>query len=280
MTFALVLISAFLHASWNALIKREPHKDHALIAAAGIGGLFGLGVAIVRAVSSGVAPFATHQSLGWSLVAGTCEQAYFFTLARALDRGPLGPVYTISRGGAVVLVYPLSILLFGEPLTALSTVGSLIVLSGLVVPEWLRDHSAEPMPRQAIAWAVVCACTIAAYHLAYKAALEAGGASSAVFAVSLLFASLINFVRTDRAAVLAYVKRRTFIALSTGVLCGASFLMVIEALAHGGTGFVLTLRNTSVMFAVLLAWAIGEKPRLATTTGAVLVALGAVVMSL
>jgi multidrug transporter EmrE-like cation transporter len=160
-TFALVLISAFLHASWNALIKREPHKDRALIAAAGIGGLFGLGVAIVRAVSSGVPPFATHPSLGWSLVAGTCEQAYFFTLARALDRGPLGPVYTISRGGALVLVYPLSILLFGEPLTALSTAGSLIVLSGLVVPEWLRDHSAEPMPRQAIGWAVVCACTAA-----------------------------------------------------------------------------------------------------------------------
>ena len=280
MTFALVLISAFLHAAWNALIKREPNKDHALTAAAAIGGLFGLAVAIVRGVSSGGTPFATHQSLWWSLLAGAFEQAYFFTLARALDKGPLGPVYTISRGGAVVLVYPLSVLLFAEPLTALSIAGSVIVLTGLIVPECLSHRGAEPMPRQATRWAVACACSIAAYHLAYKASLDAGGASSAVFAVSMLFASLINFVRVDRAAVVAYVKRKTFIALSTGTLCGASFLMVIEALAHGGTGFVLTLRNTSVLFALLLAWTIGEKPRLATTTGAILVALGAVVMSL
>ena len=280
MTFALVLVSAFLHAAWNALIKREPNKDHALIAAAGIGALFGLAVAIVRGVSSGVAPFPTHLSLEWSLLAGAFEQAYFFTLARALDKGPLGPVYTISRGGAVLLVYPLSVLLFAEPLTALSIAGSVIVLTGLVVPEWLGRHGAVPLPRRATLWAVLCACCIAAYHLAYKAALQAGGASSAVFAVSMLFASLINFVRTDRPAVVAYVKRKSLIALSTGVLCGASFLMVIEALANGGTGFVLTLRNTSVLFAVLLARAIGEKPRLATTAGAILVALGAVVMSL
>jgi len=280
LTFALVLISAFLHAAWNALIKREPHKDHALIAAAGIGALFGLAVAIVRGVSSGVAPFATHQSLEWSLLAGAFEQAYFFSLARALDKGPLGAVYTISRGGAVLLVYPLSVLLFAEPLTALSIAGSVIVLFGLVVPEWLGRRGAAPMPRQATLWAVVCACCIAAYHLADKAALEDGGASSAVFAVSMLVASLINFVRTDRPAVIAYVKRKSLIALSTGILCGASFLTVIEALANGGTGYVLTLRNTSVLFAVLLAWAIGEKPRLATTAGAILVALGAVVMSL
>jgi drug/metabolite transporter (DMT)-like permease len=43
---------------------------------------------------------------------------------------------------------------------------------------------------------------------------------------------------------------------------------------------VLTLRNTSVLFAMLLAWAIGERPRWNTSLGASLVALGAILMTL
>ena len=133
MTIALVLISAFLHAAWNALLKREPDKDRALIAAVSVGALLATLDAIVRACVEGVAPFATPPAVLWSLVAGGFEQLYFLGLARALDRGPLGPVYTISRGGAVVVVYPLSVLLFGELVTTASLVGAAIVVSGLVL---------------------------------------------------------------------------------------------------------------------------------------------------
>ena len=65
-----------------------------------------------------------------------------------------------------------------------------------------------------------------------------------------------------------------------GFLSAGSFLILIEALARGGVGFVLTLRNTSVLFALVLAWAIGERPRLATALAAVLVATGAALMTL
>jgi uncharacterized membrane protein len=62
-------------------------------------------------------------------------------------------------------------------------------------------------------------------------------------------------------------------------VCGGSFLILMEALAAGGAGFVLTLRNTSVLFAVGLAWAIGDPPRRPQIAGAVLVAAGAVLMA-
>ncbi len=48
------------------------------------------------------------RALPWGLAAGLGEAAYFFTLARALDIGPLGPVYTISRGASMLLVWPAS----------------------------------------------------------------------------------------------------------------------------------------------------------------------------
>ena len=49
------------------------------------------------------------RSVAWCLAAGTLEAGYFATLARALTRAPLGPVYTIVRG-ALVVAWPISVL--------------------------------------------------------------------------------------------------------------------------------------------------------------------------
>ncbi len=280
MTIALVLVSAFLHAAWNAMLKREADKDRTLIAAVGLGGLLAILVAVARAQLSGEVAFPTLPAFAWALVAGAFEQIYFLGLARALERGPLGPVYTISRGGAVLVVYPASILIFHESLTVGALVGSGLVLVGLVCSG--APSQSKAMVRSATAWAGLCALAIAAYHLAYKAALDAGGASSAVFAASLTFATAINLVRTRRAGrrvIAGLFRDHAPRLIFMGILCGGSFLMLIEALARGGTGYALTLRNTSVLFALGLAWAIGEKPRLGSALGAAFVAAGAIAMT-
>ena len=139
------------------------------------------------------------------------------------------------------------------------------------------------MPLPATLWALVCAAAIAAYHLAYKAALADGGAPSAVFAVSLSVSTALSLFRSGREGRVAAARlvRASPAKISLmGFLSAGSFLILIEALARGGVGFVLTLRNTSVLFALVLAWAIGERPRLATALAAVLVATGAALMTL
>lgn len=67
--------------------------------------------------------------------------------------------------------------------------------------------------------------------------------------------------------------------MTIGVISGTSFLVLIEALTRGGAGFVLTTRNSSVLFAVILAAVIGERPSRAQVSGAVLVAGGAILMA-
>jgi drug/metabolite transporter (DMT)-like permease len=282
MIVALVLFSAFLHAAWNALLKREADKDRTLIAAVGVGTLFALVVAAGRALVTRVPPFETRAAVGFAVVAGVFEQVYFLTLARALDRGPLGPVYTISRGAAVLLVYPLSVAIFAEATTPLSVAGSTLVLAGVVISDW-RFGRASGMPLDATLWALVCAAAIAFYHLAYKAALARGGGPSAVFAVSLSVSTAISLVRTGgegRGAAAVLLRTSPAKVVLMGMLSGGSFLILIEALARGGVGFVLTLRNTSVLFALIFAWLIGERPRFVTALGALLVAIGAALMTL
>jgi drug/metabolite transporter (DMT)-like permease len=129
---------------------------------------------------------------------------------------------------------------------------------------------------------VACAVAIAGYHLAYKAALREHGGPSAVFAVSLAAASAINLIRvgpTGRSVVRGLMKTQLLRVLLMGALCGGSFLILMEALAAGGAGYVLTLRNTSVLFAVALAFFIGERPLRLEIAGATLVAAGAILMA-
>lgn len=274
---ALVFLSAFLHAGWNALLRVEPDKDRGLVGAIAVASLFACVIAGAR-WALGTAPFATAESLWWTLLAGAFEAVYFATLARALEAGPLGAVYTISRGGAVLVVWPMSIWLFHEIVTATSATGSALVLAGLALCG-IGAHGVTSKGRSGVWWATACAASIAGYHLSYKAALQSGGASSATFAVSLSLSALISIVRIDRKALVEVVRRRWPRVVLMGVVCGGSFLILMEALARGGSGYVLTLRNTSVLFAAGLAYFIGERPAHAELVGAALVAGGAVLMA-
>ena len=278
MTVVLVLVSAFFHALWNALLRVEPDKDRGLVGAICVASLFACIVAGVR-WGLGQAPFATVESLGWTLTAGAFEAVYFATLARALDLGPLGAVYTISRGGAVLVVWPLSILLFTETVTVTSASGSALVLAGLVL-SGIGAHGVKGSgDKRGVWWATLCAVSIAGYHLSYKAALSSGGASSATFAVSLSLSAAISLLRVDRSLLRPLVRARWHRIALMGIVCGGSFLILMEALARSGSGYVLTLRNTSVLFAAILAYTIGEKPAHAEIAGAALVAGGAALMA-
>jgi drug/metabolite transporter (DMT)-like permease len=277
---ALVLVSAFLHAAWNALLRLERDKDRALVAAVAVATVLAAAIAGMR-WALGEPPFPTVAPAAWALAAGVLEWAYFASLARALELGSLGPVYTISRGGAIVLVWPISVAAFGESVAWSSAAGTAVVAAGLVFAS-VDPSRAARAGRDAIAWAVVCAASIAGYHLAYKGALRAGGSPSAIFALALALASAINIVRLragGRRAAAALVRSRAARIVLMGCVCGSSFLLLMEALARGGSGYVLTLRNTSVLFATGLAVAIGERPIRAHVVGAVLVATGAVLMA-
>ena len=197
-------------------------------------------------------------------------------------------VYTISRGGAVLAVWPLSIALFGEVATATALAGSAVVVGGLALSGLGGSRGGAGGERAgrrgAVAWAAACAMSIAGYHLAYEAALREAVNPSACFALSLAVSAAINGVRLGSAGggetIGAVVRRRWRRLVVMGLVCGGSFLILMEALARGDAGYVLTLRNTSVLFAVAMAWRIGEGPRRAEVAGAVLVAAGAALLAL
>jgi drug/metabolite transporter (DMT)-like permease len=274
---ALVLTSALLHATWNALVRVEADKDTAVVVVVAIAWALTM-ILVAVELALGHTMFPGPRGLAWAAAAGAGETAYFLVLARALASGPLAPVYTLSRGGAVVIVWPLSVAALGEPVTALGALGSAIVLAGLAAAGLARGLAAG-----AVGWSLATAACVAAYHLSYKLALDAGAAESGTFALALGMATAVNLLRLGparRAAARARLAAAPLRLTAIGAVCAASFLILMLGLKGGGAGLVLTLRNTSVLFAIALGFAIGERPGPRAIAGAVLVAAGATMLGI
>jgi len=271
----LVLVSAFLHAAWNGVIKRDEDSRSAGVAV--------LCVAVLLAVA--VVPFANRTAfptpfgLRWAIGAGLLEGAYFVALGLALAGGPLGPVYTVARGGAMLVTWPVTILLLRESFALSAKIGAIFIGLGLALTAWRPKERASSA---SLFWAAACAVCIGGYHLCYKLALEARAEPCALFAVALACALPINLACVGRGGWvrgLRALRRSPIWIVFGGVACTSSFLALLGALESAGVGIVLTLRNTSVIFAQGIAILSGERPTTRSMCGAILVTGGAILLS-
>jgi drug/metabolite transporter (DMT)-like permease len=274
---AAVLGSALLHAAWNALLRGHPDKRAGGVAVVAIGAVIAAITACVAVAVTGRAPFPGGAGLVATLIAGIFEAGYLISLSRGLAVGTLGPVYTVSRGGSLLVVWPLSVALFGEHVGAFSIAGTVVLLGGLIV-----TGMEQGVPKKALAWAISTAACIAGYHLVYKVALDAGAMPPAVFAVAIGLAVPVQAAvqRVGPRGALAAIRVQPAATIGAGILCTASFIVFLIALRASGAGSVLILRNTSVVFALGFGALIGDRPSRRQITGAVLVAIGAVLVGL
>jgi drug/metabolite transporter (DMT)-like permease len=273
----LVVASAFVHAWWNALLKRSREPQQAVV-----------GISAAAAFTSGLvalalrAPVPPSKALFYVVLSGVLEAAYFVTLAKALARAPLGPVYTIVRGGALVIVWPVSILLLGEQVTTMRIAGTALVALGLLSTGAGERNAGTAVHARGIALAALCACFTGGYHLAYKVSLTTGARPEVVVSVSLSVAALVNIVqigKENRLKVLEQARAQPGHVIGGGVLASVGFLVFLYAMEREGAGAVLTLRNTSILFAQLFAFFMGDRPKRLGLIGAVFVFAGAVLLA-
>lgn len=270
---ALLLLSALLHAAWNALLKRERDPQWAVAGVVAAGLLFALPGALLFPGAG----FPVPAALGWALAAGLLEGLYFLTLAGALARASYGMVYAIARGGAMALVWPAAALLLAQPVSARGAGGAALVGLGVVLVAWAGHPRAS---RGGLLLSLACAGAIAGYHLCYDRALHRGAAPAPLFAVALAVALPLSWLSARlRAGGAAFDRRAGLRWLVAGGLLTGSFLLFLGGLAASGAGPALTLRNTSVVFAQGIAAALGEPLPRRQLLGAALVVAGAALLS-
>jgi drug/metabolite transporter (DMT)-like permease len=226
-------------------------------------------------VARGTSP--TLPAIAWAVVAGIAEGGYVLSLGRALRDAPLGLAYGVTRGGAMVIVWPVSIAFLGERPSALALGGAAALGCGLaIVSIASRGRSGARL-----GWSWVTAVFIAGYHLAYGRALASGIGAATAVTISIgigVVAAHIGLPRGDRSRPLLGLVRQPLVLGIGGVLSAASFLVFLEGLARTGAGAALSLRNTSIVFTIVFSALMGERATARQWLGAIVVAGGAVLI--
>ena len=285
----LMLASAAIHAAWNTALRRHPDAPAGgllfLLSGAAFTGLLAI-------VDAGFVERA-HQlrlSLVWGLAAGASEGFYLMALSRALSIGPLAAVYAVSRGAPLLILWPLSHFLLGEPITATAVLAVAVLLAGVgvLLPSRAGGHTTT---RVGYVWAVITAAFNCTNSLVYKAALNDGAAVLPLFAVGLVVAFPIaasvlapwgrGFIHAASLRLRAAFHVQPRAVGLGGIGFAASFLLALFTMRWQGAAWVLTMRNVSIAFAPLVAWIfLHEHPSRRAIAGVVLVFAGAFILRL
>nr|WP_308605899.1 EamA family transporter [Massilia sp. DJPM01] len=240
-----------MHASWNALVKAGPDKLlSTVLVASGAGLLAALAL-----------PFlALPATASWPWLAGSacCHLAYYRLLAAAYAHGDMSHAYPLMRGSAPLLVALGSAVLVGETLSARQYGAIALICAGVLAMSLWRGAGAVPPARRATLFALLNAAVIACYTLIDGIGVRRSGAPLAytlwLFALSALSALvLLVAVMGRRQALREYGRQYWKTGMLGGAVSMASYGLALWAMTAAPVAVVAALRETSILFAALIA---------------------------
>jgi drug/metabolite transporter (DMT)-like permease len=261
-----VLGAALLHATWNALVKASDDTQLDTYAVAAGSGLLAL-------LLLPFFPFPASASWPWLAGSAAVHILYFMFLAGAYRWGELSYVYPVMRGGGPMIVAATGVAAFGELLRLTEWLGVLLICAGILA------FASGTHDRRATLFAIGNAVVIGAYTLIDGAGARA---SQAPVSYTLWFFVANGIVITAMAvmrrgwAVPVYFRRHWLRAAIGGACSVGSYGIALWAMTRAPVALVAVLRETSVIFAaVLAALVLKEKltRRRLIATGAVLAGL-------
>ena len=273
--FLSVLGAALLHASWNALVRVGASRVGTMMVLSGVQGMIGLVIAMAMDwPGAAVWP--------WLIASGLIHSAYKILLTFAYEHGDLSRVYPLARGTAPMITLIVGALWLGEAVAGHETAGILVLGVGILALArgvWTSGESRRMLP-----FAFGAACATAGYTLVDG--LGARVAEDAALFVAWLFV-LDGFIFA--AVMLALRGRgslptgwRVWAAGSVGAAASyGSYAVAVWAMTLAPIALVAALRETSILFGVLIGWlAFGERMTPGKVMSVALIATGVVLTRL
>jgi drug/metabolite transporter (DMT)-like permease len=272
LVLALLLGSALLHATWNVLLRSGADRLWSITVMSLVSGAMAAVVALVL-------PLPAPASWGFAAGSGLLQVGYCVFLVWAYEKGELGQVYPIARGAAPLLVAVGAAVFAGERLSPVSLGGLVLVSAGIVGLSLGRER----LQLHATALALACGGFIASYMVCDGMGVRLAGNPVSYFAwMSLAQAVPMPFVyfALRRRWPTIRLDREAAKALGGGVISIVAYGVVVWAMAGAVMAKVSGLRETSILFAAILA-AVFLKERFTVQRGlcAVLITVGALLLA-
>ncbi|MFE7600639.1 EamA family transporter [Streptomyces sp. NPDC057494] len=264
-----VLAAALLHAVWNALAHGAEDRLAVFV-------LMNLATTGCAAVVACFTPLPDARAWPFLATSAALQAGYQALLLQAYRLGDFGQMYPIARGTSPLLVALVSATALGQPLSAVETVGVLVIslgLVGLAFADGLPGRAQLP----ALAAALGTGVMIASYTL-----VDGSGVRQSPTAVTGYVAWLF-LCQGPVLPLLAWALRGRSLAarlrpvlgrgLIGGVLSLLAYGLVVWAQNRGNLATIAALRETSIVFAALIGLVMFREPfgRRRITAGALVV---------
>ena len=240
------LASAVLHAGWNAAVKAHPAPREAMTAQMVTSALIVLPVLLWTGLP---APGA------WLWIAGstTLNAITVTALLRAYELFGFGMAYPVVRALSVLLVVPLAALLSGERLSAFGLAGIGLVAASLLLLAVANAGPGAP-PRAALGWIAVAGIATAAYVMCDAQGVRRAGSPWAYgCAVSITNAVAMSWLQRGVGSPWRIVARHARVGVPAAAAAVASYLLILWVWSAGPIAPGAALRDTSAVFALLIA---------------------------
>ncbi len=269
---AAVLLAAVLHAGWNIVVRAgaDRRRETALVVA---------GSFVLACLALPFVPLPPPATWRYLLTSAGLNTVYFALIAEAYGRGGVALAYPLMRGVAPMLAALAAWGLLGEALPPAAWIGIAAICLGVGA---LARRRGVPGERVVVRLALANAVVIAAYTLndALGARLSGAPLTYALWLFPLTAVPTLLWLHRS-----APPRRPTWPEVRRG-LGGAvcvigSYTVVLWALTRAPVAPVAALRETAILFGVLLArLLLGELPGRWGWGGALAIAAGAAILRL
>ncbi len=248
-----VLGSAFLHALWNALIKTGTSRLGAMI-------ILSIGEVPIGLFVASLRPLPAMNVWPWVLAAGCAHFFYKFFLTYAYERGDLSRVYPIARGAAPLIVALAGTFLLNDQLSLHEYAG--IALLGCGILLMAQGIFSNGENRKMLPFALGSACATASYTMIDGSGARVAGDAIAyvawVFVVDgLLFSTgMLAFKGLD---VLPRDRRAWISGMIAAAASYGAYGVSVWAMTKAPIAVVAAVRETSILFAVLIGWLVFDE---------------------
>jgi drug/metabolite transporter (DMT)-like permease len=274
--FLMVLGAALVHASWNALVKADGNRLY----------LIKLMSSTQVGVSLCLMPFVSAPATDcWPflLASSVLNTGYMLMLNWAYQSGDLSLVYPFARGVAPLFVALVTVMALGENLTYANQAAVVIIGLGITSLA-LTQRPTSLVDLRPLVFAIATGAFIAGYTVVDGLGARLAGSAHAY----MVWLSLVTSIVITACAHWLQRGQRVPLGRSTlnggiaaGLLSYASAWIVIWALTLAPIALVSALRETGVVFAVVIGVLIlKERLSLSRLTSIAVTLIGTTVLKL
>jgi drug/metabolite transporter (DMT)-like permease len=267
--FLAVLGAAFLHALWNALVKTGTSRAGALA-------ILSVAEIVIGLLWSLRSPLPTGPVLWWIAGSACFHLIYKTCLTYAYEHGDLSRVYPLARGTAPLAVLVIGALFLGEHVETTEAIGILILGAGIILLAAGVFRSSESL--RLLPFAFGAAFGTMGYTIVDGFGARAAGDGPAyvgwLFVVDgLTYLVLMLWLRG--ASILRHPLKPWLSGLFAGAASFAAYAIAVWAMTFAPIPLVAALRETSILFAVLIGWVVfGERMSPSKWVSVALIAAG------